>query len=410
MITHHVAETTDRERLAYISRAIDRHPPERDGLFSGKLGTILYHFYHYGCSGSEPARAAGYAALDELLNRLPGGQSRLLAGTSLASGITGLAWGLQVLRNDRLLDFDVAEVLALADRRIAQVIPDQIEDSNLDFTHSAIGALAYCVERVDENPRMRPFLETCVERLHRKLQEPLPGQGYLQSLLFYKKFNYGGGREVNLGMAHGLCSILLIMIALHKQGIARAATRELVEKGIAFLLSLMERKHFEQLECSLFPSDVIMGLPRAHAENQSFYRQRLGWCYGDLNQALLLYAAGFTFNRPDWVALADEVGLFTLRKKDYTGTFIKDCYLCHGSAGAATFYHTLYQVSGRSWYHEGYTHWMGKTFEWLDQMSRNPEAPEKNISFLEGLAGTGLVILAHAQGGTPQWKKLLLLG
>ena len=214
--------------------------------------------------------------------------------------------------------------------------------------------------------------------------------------------------DVNLGLSHGLCSILLVLFQLYDQGVYQEKIAKIVEQNIMFLLSTLRAESFTDSQRSAFPSNIIVDLPPEDERNQLFYAQRMGWCYGDLNQVLLLYRAGMVLGKKEWIEIADRVGAFTLHKRSYEETKVEDIFLCHGTSGVAQFYKSLYQLSGHRQYLIGYDYWLQQTLERLSTILNDTEA---NIApgFLEGLIGTGLVLMNQELSSSSQWEKLMLL-
>lgn len=409
LITTKLDKYTIQKKIEAITNLINQTSIVKDGLLSGNLGKALFYFYLYQFSSNEEYKKVGQEIITGIFDTLSNHTSKLVREISLSNGLTGMAWSLNILSEEKLIKYDINEFLATIDQSLSNALPNHIEENNLDFLHSSIGALAYLADRTKMNPKLKDHLEVYAKSLQGKMEEYKGGGAFIKSQYFYKNFNFGNANDVNLSLSHGFCSIMLVLVSIYEKGIAQKTIQDIIEKGIAFILGIMKIDNFGKIKSSIFPSNIITSLPLDHEDNFRFYEQRMGWCYGDLNQLLLLYKAGNLLNRKDWIDIANHVGTFTLMKKDFESSQIKDCYLCHGSAGVAIFYKALYRVSGNDQYLDGYEYWMEKTILYLEEMFNDNTLPGNPCSFLEGLAGTGLALMSYLQEGNNKWEKFLLL-
>ena len=400
-VHHAVFPTIDR-----ITQTINQSVLTSDSLYTGNLGKVLYYHYRYQHSDDPIYQQQGEEMLETIFKKLKKGKSRLTRRISLSRGLSGLAWTLHILSSERFIDHDVSSFARPIDRSINRVITHYIDQDDLDFMHSSVGALAYLTDRLSTAPELRSTLEACVLALEKKLTAHRPGH-YIQNLYIYQKYQYGEATNINLGLSHGLCSILLVLLQLYNQGICQAKIANIIEQNVLFLLSTLRVENFTDHRRSAFPSNVIVDLPPEDERNQVFYAQRMGWCYGDLNQVLLLYRAGMVFGKKDWIEIADRVGAFTLHKKSYEETKVEDVFLCHGTSGVAQFYKSLYQLSGHQQYLIGYDYWLQQTLARLSTI--NDIEADVAPGFLEGLIGTGLVLMNQELSSSSQWEKLMLL-
>ena len=400
---HHTVSPT----IDCITQVINQSVLTNDSLYAGNLGKALYYFYCYHHTNDPTYQQQGEEVLETIFKKLREGESRLTRYISLSRGLSGLAWGLHILSSERFIDYDVSSFVAPIDRSISRIITHYIAQDDLDFMHSSVGALAYLTDRLSTTPELRSTLEMCVLALEKKLTAHQPGQ-YIQNLYIYKKYHYGEASDVNLGLSHGLCSILLVLLQLYEKGIHQEKIARIVEQNILFLLSTLRVDNFADSRRSAFPSNIIVDIPSEDERNQHFYAQRMGWCYGDLNQVLLLYRAGMVLGKKEWIEIADRVGSFTLQKRSYEETKIEDTFLCHGTSGVAQFYKSLYQLSGHQQYLVGYDYWLKQTAERLNSTFGDAEA-DLAPGFLEGLIGTGLVLMHQEVSLSFQWEKLMLL-
>ena len=405
--------TTDRNTidasLVKIADIIKATNVRDDGLLNGGLGSALYFLYLSDYCNNHTYQSIGEKRVEDILKRAFSGSSTILRKNSLLSGIVGLAWTIQELAKERLIAEDYTKFLPSADKIIFERIPSQIKMNSLDYVHSSAGALAYLAERGSVSSQALDYLELLVKELENKVST-WEGKGtFIRNQYYYHKTGIGHQHEVNLRLAHGYSGILLILIKIYKLGVAQESIQTIIEGGIAFILSTAQLEHFDDTTSYIFPSYLRTSLPKNHPTNLNFYKVRMGWCYGDLNQVLLLYQAGHLLNRQDWINIADRVGAFTLRKKSYEETKISDTCLCHGTSGVGQFYRAIYEASRHEQYLDGYTYWMQKTVQWTEETLDSCAWPIKLYSFLEGFAGSGLALIDYSSERHSAWNKFLLL-
>lgn len=390
-----------------ITYQIDQSSTVRDELYTGNLGVALYYFYLSQLAYHPEAKVKSEEVIEPVLTKLSNGQSKLTRYIALSRGLAGLAWCLHILYAEGWMQYDVPSWVRPIDRSISRVILHYIEQGDLDFMHSSIGALAYLTDRLDSSPELESTLEACALALHERFTR-CGNNEYIRNEYMHKRYQTSHPHDVNLSLSHGLCSILLVLLQMYEKGISQAAIADMVEQSITFIKSRLRIRNFAENRLSAFPSNIVTTLPDDHQQNQAFYTQRMGWCYGDLNQVLLLYKAGNIFNREDWIDTADQIGSFTLQRCSYENTGINDAYLCHGTSGVAQFYKALYRVSGKQQYILQYHYWLQQTNERLDRAFTSNETTNYASGFLEGLSGVGLVLLSQTSE-ISQWEKLMLL-
>jgi hypothetical protein len=160
---------------------------------------------------------------------------------------------------------------------------------------------------------------------------------------------------------------------------------------------------FSNDEYSFFPFIVKQGANEISAPN------RLGWCYGDLNEVLLFYRAGNLFEDNELIDLADVMGTQTLMRKTQMATLIEDSGFCHGSSGLSQFYRQLYRERKLPVYKEGYTYWIEKTLIFLEEDLVNGLYSGKEHEMLNGLIGVAFSLLSYTSAQELDWSKSLLL-
>ena len=148
----------------------------------------------------------------------------------------------------------------------------------------------------------------------------------------------------------------------------------------------------------------------------------MAWCYGDLGASVTLLNAARTTGRKDW----EEEALALARnaaRRPFLDSDTRDACLCHGAAGNGHLFNRLFQATGAPEFRKAANLYFRKTLELRGQRSRlggysfwTPRRAgttvnwHPNASFLSGLTGVGLVLLAATRPVEPGWDSLLLAG
>jgi lantibiotic modifying enzyme len=113
-----------------------------------------------------------------------------------------------------------------------------------------------------------------------------------------------------------------------------------------------------------------------------------------------------------------EILYDTLIRKDEKETMIKDCCLCHGTSGVAIMYDMLYKKTKNEKFKETAYYWYEKTImepyehEYAGGYKIHKGTSHNyisDISFLSGISGIGLSLMASIRPVYPEWIEFLLL-
>lgn len=381
-----------------LHKVIEQHTPKDDTLLTGRLGLSLYYHALYEAFGEyENGEKAG-ALLEEVFANLSKSDMQLY-GNAFGGGGAGLGYIVNLFSKTGLVEVDADDDLDVLDSYLYKTALEQItqHDRN-DFLHGATGTIHYFTQRADEE-KIRGYLENLVTALCNKAVTTSRGT-WIKNWVTERKEN----TEINLSLSHGLCSFLIILVNAWQAGIRADCIKETVTQGVNFILSYQMDIDIPRKKWSLFPSTV-------NATNLSDYfpSSRLAWCYGDLGPILLLYKAAAIVDNADWVDKANLFGTFTIMRNDPESTAATETLFCHGTAGIAEFYNTLYRLSGIEKYQAARTFWLEKTISMLPGEMEKALYHGKECDFLEGLVGVNLALLSYISDKPLGWAKSLLL-
>lgn len=399
-IVNNVAE----QRLSAVNQAEKfhfDHEPE-PGFMTGLAGEAIL-FYTYGRAFGLPRfENLGFLALERMLGMINAGFN----WPSFAAGLAGIRFTLKFLASRGFISESDGSALDPTEPCLQNFADERFKTGDYDFLH---GGLGMCLtETRDTRHETRDTIRETryasrvtrhdfVASLASLAFSPAPGQ-----LAWPSRHPQTGTPEINLGLAHGVPSVLLALSRHADDPVAR----EMVEQGVSYLLSCrMENT----ANGSLFPHRMVGGKPDQPG--------RLAWCYGDPGVGAALWQIGVNCNRPDWVA--DSIGILrrAASRRDTTLNRVNDACLCHGTAGLALLFYKMAFLTNHEEFLDAADHWARATLDhglneagaggYLFQTTGNRFV--SGYSLLEGIAGVGLTLLALLDADTLGWEQGLLI-
>jgi lantibiotic modifying enzyme len=323
---------------------------------------------------------------------------------TICSGISGFGWLCEHLRKLRMLNREDIEFLDDLDPFLYKRMMVDIRQGNYDFLHGALGVGTYFLSRFD-NKATPKYLEELLTELE-KSGEPCENDAVKWlSVLKYET----GEKGYNISLSHGMASIAAFFIRLHQLNFETERVGKLLTQTITFILDQITYTEGSE---SYFPS-------YSKESNPGNFNSRLGWCYGDLGIAHVLWQAAVLLKNKEWEDIAIQILLHNSNRRDLQKNNIMDAGLCHGSAGVAHIFWNLY-LNTRIQKFQGTTdYWLNITM----QMAKYTDGSAgfkawrteklggfiKLDSFLEGISGIGLVLLSHLQSDKTVWNECLML-
>ena len=336
--------------------------------------------------------------VDELVERAITTLSESPLSRRLYDGFVGIAWLLAHLYRD--LTDDTFEAV---DQALFTLLTDDTDMVEFEYLTGLAGHGAYLLER-QETARVRELLELVVDRLDESAQPLLGGRAWLlpaESLPPEPRAQTPNGRY-QLGVAHGLAGAVGFLARCRVRGIRADKARALLGEVVHTLRRCADMR----------PGALRFSRWWTPAGTEGDHTLR--WCWGDLGIAtVLLHASAGA----DDTALGDyalELARVAARCP-FEDSGVIDACLCHGSTGNGLMFHRLYQMSDEpafapvaaSWYERALEQRQpGQGLAGYVDVGRNGI---DNASFLQGVAGIGLGLLAAATADEPVWDRLLLL-
>lgn len=346
------------------------------GLLTGYIGHMIFLSEYSKIQPEYSKTVKGY--IDKFYTDIE--QDIILA--SYSRGISGVCLGIGYLHRNKKKPF--AFVSKSIDEYLAAEVEEYLSSQNFDFLHGAIGIGFYFIERAKEGNKIAgKTLKSILESLDKnKISN---GKGGITFLNFNK--------VSDISLSHGLSAILLFLCKLIEIGF--------VYKNIAHDLSIsiinyiLSQKIDRQMYGSQFPYTSV---------EDSTKGSRLAWCYGDLGICMALLKASEVLMNRELNQQAIEILLYNTQRKDLHKNLVQDSEICHGTSGISLIYHILNQKYKIPELAGCEKFWLDKTIELYHKKDNH-----SNLSLLDGLSGTGLVLLNSFYHTGTQWSHFFLL-
>lgn len=385
-----------KEKIFKINKILAESKCMHHGLLGGSLG-LLYYYYHAGKvlnDGFLYERAE--ALLIEVFEDTNNNKGNL-TGALYSSGAAGLSFTVDYLQKNNFIDFDIDLEFKDLDKYLFDEALAQIEKDNIDYLHGAMGVFHYLSLR-EQTPIVSKYLNSLSIKICDKAIHTKDGIYFCNTGLERLTKN-----DVDLGLAHGLCGILLLLIQAWPFLNNKPQVEVIIELGVQYIIKHELPVNFPDEEFSFFPFALALDTNEISRINRS------AWCYGDLNQVLLLYRAGKLLGSNKYTAMADRIGLQQIQRKSVGSTLSTDTHFCHGSAGLAQFYKCLYTETLDYRYYKAYEYWIEETISLVDNEIETDKYATNPVSLLEGWAGVALVLTEYIANEKLPWAKAFLL-
>lgn len=380
--------------LHKISEIVENSKPVNDTLFGGNLAVAFYFAHLYEIFGEEKYAGIAIDRLENVLTAFNENRSALF-GPYFCNGFSGLLYVISLFIGKGLLSAEIKEDADLLAEQLMQSAFAGVDEDYNDFVHGSFGTLhvlTHYAEQFKEYGLVNHFLHKVESRYKHA------GNPWIAS--------YAEGeqekKKVNFSLSHGQTGLLIVLLKAFSAAGYSVGSSNFLKRNIDYVLSFKNHLPIEGTN-NYFPSVVNTEDGACKASG------RLGWCYGDFGQALLLYKAAAFFNDKTYLAAAEDTGIKTTHRRTYETTLLNSAQLCHGTGGAAHIYKTLWQQSGNAAYYKAYNYWMQQTIAYTEKELLNPVAARTQTDIVEGLPGIGLALMSYISGKQSDWGNLILL-
>jgi len=396
-------------KLEEIANLLSAQPSSADiSLTGGDAGRALFLLYYYKFSENEIYLDKAIELIDDLLVTI----TQFDCDPSFAGGLAGVGWLLQHAVDNKFLDADAQHLLGKMDTALYQWMMTEIERGNYDYLYGATGVALYFLRKAAIDEQYTTGLANFVNTLEAQAiaeQEMVKWKAFMLHEGMYGP--NACGDTYNLGLSHGIPSIIAFLVKASRQAALAAQCHHLIEKSCRFLQHHMRPPE----KYGSYFGYLLNG------DGEQTPASRLAWCYGDLGVCTTLWQAGEALQQENIKAAALEIARFNAPKRDLAAGYVQDACFCHGASGIAHIYHKMYQHTGELLFSEAAAFWYEKTlamatFEdglagYKTFTGTDPSNGEwHNVpGLLEGVSGIGLSLISAVAGFEPAWDEALLL-
>lgn len=389
-----------QEVLNQISKINERLEQSRcvhNGFLGGSLGLLFYYYNYHLTINRRNSRDIGRRMLEKVFDDINNENSYQLAGPFLCAGAAGFSHVVHFLCRHKLINFDPDRELKYLDEYLFESAKEAITMNNIDYLHGATGIIHYfSLQR--QSKKNDAILNLLLDMMFQKIVVDKRTVCFRNASMDNQEKS-----EIDLGLAHGLAGFLLIVMYAWEKIRDKAKAISIIGKSTEFILASRSFQPVIENRIAIFPVRFNK------LTNEASGLNRLAWCYGDLNQMLLLYRAGKLLKKSEYIKIANQVGLRAIERTHPNSTLVEDSFFCHGSSGIAQIFKTLFFETEIPIYLDAYFYWINQTLMFSSKELISQKEHVNHTGLLEGLTGTAMVLTDFISPKRADWSKIFLL-
>jgi len=368
-------------------------------LYNGLAGEALFLFYYTKYNPNDTIAKESFEKKISFLSE----KLYTIQNSTFCSGIAGIQWLFSFLYHQKIIYARDKKILCDDSHNDLKTVSMNLLDiGNYDFLHGSLGVFYYLL--YSSNGHSDNYFKNYLYKLESMQIQSSYGK-FIPNMFFVN--NKDRANEINLGLSHGLPSILKVLLECIRKGISVSLCKKIAYDIIDCLFLCMNK----DVTKSYFPSLVNIN------SNKSVSTSRLAWCYGDLGLAYVLYQAGKVLNDAYLENRAIEILEASTKRKDVHETKLFDFGICHGIAGVVHLYKRIWDQTKLPIFKVASEYWLSQltasaSNDIYTQFYQKFFPPEnkylKSHSFLEGAIGAGLVLLSY-QINESDWDYAIML-
>jgi lantibiotic modifying enzyme len=373
------------------------------GILGGSSGVSIFLAYYLQLRNTD---AHAYIIAENVNQSFCYLESNSEFDWNYGTGLSGLIYSTNHLINIGFFEDPKKEVINGVDLYLKKIMCYELWSGNYDFFMGAIGYCLTLCNLLSSYPvQIRESLLDFVGILYKKRKKLNKHVSGWQTII--DETNGSVVHGFDLGMAHGMASILSILAKLYNLSI----NKKKVELMTAPLVNLILDAKTSSM--TLYPNKSDLSL--------NFYKMkhsRLAWCYGDLGISVALWHASQALGRKDWEQEAIDTILHASKRRGLVENGVVDAGLCHGTAGIAHIFNRMYGYTGLEELKEASNYWFAETLKMarfedglagFKAWQGNERGWVNEPGLLEGIAGIGLALISAVSDIEPAWDECLLL-
>lgn len=372
------------------------------GIMSGVAGHVLFLYEYYQFAKKPEVELAVQQRFSWLEEQL----EDLQYNSTFSYGLTGIGWLYEYLLGQQAnLDPDSpydGSVNDSTDNWLQTNYLSQPWQGEIEFIQGLAGLAPYVARRAKYQPD-HPMIAHFLQRIEQLSQKEIDGLSWpTPKDSPYNLLDNEQEIEVNLGIAHGMPSVLAALLAIAESATKIESVYSLLQQGLNWLYA-----HQQTLDMGSYYGYVV----------GKYECSRLGWCYGDLPLALIFARAGRLLKNEKWLNFGKDIALHTSKRRDNKAG-IRDAGLCHGSVGLALIFKLINEFYHLEELKSAQEYWLQDALQRFEKNGvaglkpfREPGSEAEKLpthDFLGGTSGVGLGLLALVSN-RQDWVDALLL-
>lgn len=380
-------------------------------LFRGLSGNILFYYNLYLLSKNESHLGYVKYFIDVCFKKI---ECVKYVDYSFSGGISGFFWVLNYIKQQNLIKLeDIDSLLDRIDTNINTIILKDLKQFDYDPFNGLIGYANYLLDRKTQKAEetLSLIVDILWENKYTKNDE-------FSWLVKKNSFNNSNSIKFNLGLAHGVPSIVMALSVIYKRGINTTRCYNMIIKSISWLESISIKFKKNHKSKFIYPSSI--------KEDNTFHGMgRFSWCYSDLGISLFFYNVGLNLKNDDLVNNGYLItrNLLSSINNVQIVNLVDDAGFCHGAYGNAHMFYKLSKAYGdkelfavsKKFFELGISMKVNKLgFGGYQSLQYDNVTSKKylydDIGLLTGTSGIGLVILSFLHPEIePTWDRCFLL-
>ena len=201
------------------------------GILGGSSGIIMFLFHYAQYSDDIIYSEVGKEYVYQLFDKINAGN----IGTTFCNGLAGTIWLLDYLVKNNFIEFDIDDNAAPLDEYLAICMQKDIDSNNYDFLHGAIGYGMYFLERY-KNTNNDKYKQEYLKYIYQLINFFEESSIEYNNTIYWECENNQEPKHVNLGLAHGIPSIICFLAKVYNVNIEKERIKNLLEQSVSFIL------------------------------------------------------------------------------------------------------------------------------------------------------------------------------
>ncbi len=323
-------------------------------------------------------------------------------GMEFISGYAGIGWVYQYFSRYDLINHD-KDFFSLFDEILMEQCRKSAEVKNYDLFYGLIGYGNYFLQR-------SKYKYGCVNSELNEIVGLLYGfsiktkDGIVWKDTFFKEKDY-----INLGMAHGMASLISFLTKLYVIN-TNILAKKMAMSAVNWLLVNMSNN---ENSISYFPNNIELN------KINTDFSSRIAWCNGDLGIGYAIFCCGKEMGERKFILEGLKIlEKCSLKDANNISTGVLDHGICHGSSGIYYIYNKLIIKYKLFEFIEIRDYWLNQIinsnleissyYNWTGRV-KDVEQYMPNAGLVNGYAGIGLALLSFFESETNDWDDIFLL-